>query len=114
MTADQVLDIRRAAELMRRRAHDATPGPWEMHADQAARWSVRQVHEYEHRPLADEFDPGDAKHIASWHPGVALAVADWLDHEAETATTIGTNYVDVEVAFGNALAVARAYLGGAS
>ena len=25
----------------------------------------------------------DASHIALWHPGVALAVADWLDQHAE-------------------------------
>jgi hypothetical protein len=28
-------------------------------------------------------DGADAGHIASWHPAVALAVADWLDFEAE-------------------------------
>jgi hypothetical protein len=26
---------------------------------------------------------GDAEHIASWHPAVALTVADWLDRTAD-------------------------------
>ena len=32
--------------------------------------------------LADMW-PNNAEHIASWHPAVALAVADWLDDEAD-------------------------------
>jgi hypothetical protein len=63
---------------------------------------------------ADEFGPGGlhdtfvfqmdtsstAEHIASWHPAVALAVADWLE---------ATVLTDANAPF--ALAVARAYLG---
>lgn len=31
-----------------------------------------------------EFNLDDAAHIALWDPSVALAVADWLEYEAET------------------------------
>jgi fermentation-respiration switch protein FrsA (DUF1100 family) len=43
----------------------------------------------------------DADHIASWHPTVALAVADWLDAQARGSITPSWH----------ALMVARAYLG---
>lgn len=43
-------------------------------------------------------------HVASWHPAVALAVADWLDDAATLADETGR--IDR-----HALAVARAYIG---
>jgi hypothetical protein len=46
--------------------------------------------------VSDEFEPEDAEHIASWHPAVALAVADWLDQHAR-------NHDPVEVEAGRAL-----------
>ena len=49
----------------------------------------------------------DAEHIASWHPAVALAVADWLE---TTARDVGTS----SLAFHAAADAARAYLGRAS
>lgn len=71
-----------------------------------------------------------AEHMASWHPAVALAVADWLDNEAtqyaankrlwdvssldpsnrwaERGLTVTAN---LEHHHGAALKVARAYLG---
>lgn len=62
----------------------------------------------------------DLDHLASWHPAVALAVADWLDAEAldaegrERSGRDRTN-CDVEVYISPlVLAVARAYLGEAS
>lgn len=61
-------------------------------------------------------DPDDAKvaseavaeYIASWHPAVALAVADWLDETARLRDALGSNAADWPAALG----VARAYLGG--
>jgi len=55
-----------------------------------------------------------AAHIASWHPVVALAVADWLDGLVEVMTNPaapsgGVSALREEAA---ALALARAYLGG--
>lgn len=46
----------------------------------------------------------NAEHIASWHPAVGIAVADWLE---VTATDVGTS----SLAFHAALAFANAYLG---
>ena len=83
--------LRRAADLMRERA-DATM----LVTDEGglADW---------HTPadLLGMFDEaGDADHVASWSPDVALAVAAWL---AWCARYDAFN--------GRALAVARAYLG---
>jgi hypothetical protein len=58
----------------------------------------------------------DLEYIASMHPGVALAVADWLDDEAERAAGMA-GYEDSDAyplmldGFRHPLAVARAYLG---
>lgn len=46
----------------------------------------------------------NAEHIASWHPAVALAVADWLEARARDCDTGG-----FDDPYGDA--VARAYLG---
>jgi hypothetical protein len=56
--------------------------------------------------------PGnEAEHVASWHPGVALAVADWLDVKAANLERVEVlGYRDHD--HGYALAVARAYMSG--
>lgn len=87
--------LRRAATLMRERAVDATPGPWKAwqqhgrdYTDEG--WSQVGV-KSQTRDVALTYPTGfdhdchedDAAHIASWHPAVALAVADWLDAVAE-------------------------------
>jgi hypothetical protein len=63
---------------------------------------------------ADIWSPGgfmrkrsgrDLDYIASWHPAVALAVADWLDRFADPVYCYGPAEYD------SALNIARAYLG---
>lgn len=63
---------------MREKAEAATPGPWV-----AEMYDVLTAHEA--AQVADCFDDAEpnAEHIASWHPAVALAVADWLEEEAD-------------------------------
>jgi hypothetical protein len=65
-------------------------------------------------PVANCFTPsttdrllhtGNASHIASWHPVVALAVADLLDEAAEMHDKTPCPAADA------AVTVARAYLG---
>ena len=108
--------LRKAASLMRERATDATEGPWlvtfipetavpSQHL--VDRWYVMGCFDQDPRrqtgPAAMcEYEP-DVRHIASWHPAVALAVADWLDCQADTTCDCGVDE--------SALAVARAYLG---
>jgi len=91
--------LRRAAALMRERAEAATPGPWEQMTNYGLLSNAANVHTTPDRttpgwtaccegPLVggtaadDEKRWANAAHIASWHPAVALAVADWLLFEA--------------------------------
>ena len=109
-TAETNADLlRRAAALMRERAEEATPGPWSnrRHLDEQV------VRTDTGAPLARTDTRADRRHIASWHPVVALAVADLMDdgatfieyvamnHSAEASGTEGQFF----------LAVARTYLG---
>lgn len=52
---------------------------------------------------------GDARHIAAWHPAVALAVADWLD-EVVALIEFGSE-LNRAGEVGAALDVARVFLG---
>lgn len=104
MTADL---LREAAALMRQRAEPfAARGPWEVNPEDPRSIESR----YLIGPVAQNVHTGGAEHIASWHPDVALAVADWLDYVAQIAD-------DSTIPFGEfgfdraAIAVARAYLG---
>ena len=116
MTETPAETIRRAAALMRERAEAATPGPWVgvIGKFKDAEWPCVIAAQ------GDTKDPetwlmgagngaanaeADATHSGSWHPGVALAVADWLDDAAHAYETF-----DGAVP-GHSLKVARAYLG---
>lgn len=121
--------LRQAANLIRKRAQAAAPGPWEAYKRNVPEHGGLLV---EHLGVQDSYADGvfecdnssrrDVEHIASWHPLVALAVADWLDataarHASEYGARVrefGLRHAD---AFTpdldeNALTVARAYLGG--
>jgi hypothetical protein len=112
-----VEEIRRAAALMRERAQAATPGPWDVMQD-----AVLGQHDCEDPNCwlfvadvdhDDEKGHANQRHIASWHPAVALAVADLLDTlavgiESAAADRCENAYID-EAAV---LAVARTCLAG--
>lgn len=96
--------LREAACVMRQRAQAATSGPWETGGDGLV-WPPRMGD-----PLSASTETEDAEHIASWHPAVAMAVADWIDAEADAREVLVSSVVR------NSFAdeVARAYLRGAS
>lgn len=109
--------LREAAALMRERAEAATPGPWQF-------WPPPDMlHDYGWVGRGGMFvaEPSqtpegikDAVHIASWHPAVALAVADLLDNEASLIEGT-TEHPDLHMPLNGArvdllLAVADAYL----
>ena len=102
--------LREAAAKMRERAEAATPGPWRVGAEGSEGSRVNPAtgdkREDSHwiASVNGRVQPEDgynAAHIASWHPAVALAVADWLD--AEDTHQFGPTE--------HAITVARAYLG---
>jgi hypothetical protein len=100
--------LRRAAALMRQYANTAKPSPWASgllgvwsEDEENGGYIASSVHR--HNPCTEDIIDGhDRMYIASWHPAVAFAVADWLD--ASTGWTGGPRQ-------DAALAVALAYLG---
>jgi len=122
--------LRSAAALMRERAEKATRGPWrpvagiwgsETFAAVIGRGGVPEDAETwlmatGRGGLSQE---ADADHAASWHPLVALAVADWLESTATDADdarlmadrTWSYGYCDSPAGIEAALKIARPYLG---
>lgn len=102
-TETPAAQLRAAAKLMRERAKKATPGPWRTHdtwlpaGGHTATVLSGEGNDTDLRawlPTFKDVDQpwdsernawADAEHIASWHPLVALAVADWLEDVARDA-----------------------------
>ena len=108
--------LRRAAKLMRERAEAASPGPWHqlcMGSEGCSVINDGHLRERKHVSFSGrkewKSDHADATYIASWHPLVALAVADLLDKLA----WMGELDPDLlgRVGCDEAIAIARAYLG---
>lgn len=116
--------LRRAAKLMRERAEAATPWPWAWEAtgDKDSSWAVGFVQDEDGNPLTGEIgqgegividgvcesiagNPTDGAHIAAMHPGLALAIAEWLDKVAADPRSSLPSWVEA-----GALAIACAYL----
>ena len=86
--------LREAAALMRSRAGSveaaAVPTPWralprldsENFGWVVASGVVDADYDNTVAVCSFDFEGGTSQHIASWHPTVALAVADWLEAEA--------------------------------
>lgn len=136
-------ELRAAANLIRERAQAADganwPGrPWaiEACAQPQGDGCACIVYQGEYQPLeqpqvpaidyiCDAETPERATHIAALHPGVALALADWLDETADqiehahkawaesdyVTDLYGGADAHTETQFSAVLAVARAYLG---
>ena len=132
MSADVDL-LRRAAALMRERAEACGTDPRD---DSPVRWIYTRatpealkpfpenglpdgvlVRSYQRRDPVQAGDwiiathwEEDGEHIASWHPGMALMVADWLDDIAtrrdDRTQVAAVRHVD----FDRALDLARTYL----
>lgn len=99
--------LREAAALMRQRGALATQGICPDWTYSAVRHIARntEVECMEHGPncAGEQWDRyNDHAHIASWHPAVAFAVADWLEVEAAGSWNAQSPA---------AVAVACAYLG---
>ncbi len=139
--------LREAAAKMRATAQAAEPGRWKtwgmsVLADPKGTSDLDDaipVAEHLHSPSTSSLrlHTGNVDHIASWHPAVALAVADWLDAEATASdalalfSTVASEIVEYDMrgaaitvsksddgaismradTCAPALAVARAYLG---
>lgn len=97
--------IREAARLIRQRAEAATKGPWL--ADGSEIYSEFHGGPWVGETLADDSrtTSANSEHIASWHPGVALAVVSLLESLADL---YAAGFAEPQPLV---LAIARAYLG---
>ena len=122
--------LRRAAERLREVAGEATPGPWwDDFGGVRAGILPRSRHLVTNGfpnvvAITDRRGVGgeaDAAYVATMHPGVALALADWLEREAALSiafdqivtrhTAAGFTVETEQSSFPQALATARAILG---
>lgn len=91
-------ELRAAAKRLRERAEAATAGPWTAQVMGSEGYLVSRVHgtiRERGRSRVGRFgckdwdgDRADAEYVASMHPPVALAVAEWLDRNAEACDGI--------------------------
>jgi hypothetical protein len=69
-------ELRQAAETLRERVKAATDGPWNVGA---SGFMARVVYGPEESLFGEAGKAEDATYIAIMHPGVGLALANWLD-----------------------------------
>lgn len=111
--------LREAARVLRERAEAATPGPWTF-KDPFISASTPDGEDC----VVTAADDGagamggivyvpDGRYIATMHPGVTLAVAEWLDLVAEVFPGSGSQTWDELAEAFPFLRVADAILGGA-
>jgi hypothetical protein len=104
--------LRKAAEILRERAKAATQGEWK--ADGAEVHALfRGLGYYLAVIEDDETRPVDAAYIATMHPAVGLALADWLDDEAGRCDLAREHAEDART-YDAAERIARLIVGGAS
>ena len=115
--------LREAAKALRERAEDATPGPWFLDKGGAAGVYTAPDPTPTSVDIAWSHDLGVEAYIAMMHPGVALALADWLGVQARRAEEVADSLpfgssslpaiLEVSVTgWAEALRVAEAILGG--
>jgi hypothetical protein len=78
--------LREAAALMRERAQNVALTDWyftQAHEESFRGYDVWTHDGETHWTVATSDYADTAEHIASWHPAVALAVADWLERTAD-------------------------------
>jgi hypothetical protein len=105
--------LRKAAALMRERADFPSPSFWSAAFIEGA-FAAHEHVDIDAVGVPDTISHA-AEHIASWHPAVALAVADLLDNEASLIEG-AASHPDLHMPLNSArcdllLATARAYLG---
>ena len=119
--------LRKAATILRERAEAATPGPWGCTSERRPRYiktaSPIVVDEADWGPdVGDQFQVvtasdsrawryADVAYIATMHPGVGLALADWLDLAARHAQLREDDGAPPHAAHTRALTLARLIVG---
>ena len=104
--------LREAARVLRERAEVSSTGPWAW--ERTEKTTTVYEPDEDAAIFEDELTlPEDAALIATMHPGVALALADWLAAEADF-WTVDYEGADGEDVLRSALAVSDLILASAS
>ena len=74
--------LRKAAAILRERAAESEPGPWDGELDGYSSSVWREEADGQPIPIAHRASEREATYIATMHPGVGLALADVLDASA--------------------------------
>ncbi len=111
-------ELHAAAERLRRLAGAATAGPWAWRTDQPGQFQLVHPHQIAGFPVhplnvlkANNAWPptdADAAYIAAMHPGVGMALAEWLDDTARHVESTAAQNAE------GAFTLARLINGGAS
>lgn len=99
-------ELSKAAATLRERAEDSHMGPWQPDANAVRSGGTAIALTYNSHDDRDQ-KRKDAAYIATMHPGVGLALADWLD-EGANGYLIERGYMSDK-----ALEIARLINGGA-
>jgi hypothetical protein len=91
-------ELRTAATRLRSLATAATPGPWEQTGIGDYGWTVSSSSSALVDTVDSEEGRADADYIAAMHPGVGLALAAWLESEAEFGLNPGIDPAALTVA----------------
>jgi hypothetical protein len=91
-------ELRAAATRLRSLATAATPGPWEQTGIGDYGWTVSSSSSALVDTVDSEEGRADADYIAAMHPGVGLALAAWLESEAEFGLNPGIDPAALTVA----------------
>src|ERR1700761_1298240 len=75
--------LRKAAQVLRERAEKATPGPWTEGKIIYGQVIAPDPDDDRGLLVSDSPESRDAQWIATIHPGVGLALADWLHAVAD-------------------------------
>lgn len=98
-TRDIIERLREAARVLRERAEAATPGPWEYVVSEFESLGGDVLDVTTHGCSCDySCNRTDPAYIATMHPVVGLALANWLDAQADTTCDCGTDEFALAVA----------------
>lgn len=104
-------ELRAAADKLRALASTATDGPWHQKGIGDEGWTVTSANRFIAETEDSEKGRADADWIATMHPGVGNALADWLDLFANTEFDPEATIQVTDRSHECALAVARAING---
>jgi hypothetical protein len=109
MSADELTPaetLRAAAKVLRERSEAATSGPWAWEAPSSDNWPTGDqslygaddslvLYGWGYDASGIDATAADRTYVATMHPGVGLALADWLDSQYSDASEVMPSAYDI-------------------